>query len=182
MRDCDGLILPGGGDIFPIFYDQLDNGSKNINMDLDILQFRAFQFFLSEKKPILGICRGLQVINVALKGSLIQDLPPESAARHSYQKEDKYHSSVTRAGSFLRELYGENPVINSAHHQAIDKLGEDLEAIQWCPDDNCIEAIVHKSLPVLGVQWHPERIDEAKSGISGGKLLNYFASLASSSR
>jgi putative glutamine amidotransferase len=182
MRDCDGLILPGGGDIFPAFYAQRDDGCRDTSLDLDIVQMQAFRSFCRQGKPILGICRGLQVINVALGGTLIQDLPPDMGERHSYQKGDKYHASVTREGSVIQKLYGEKPVVNSAHHQAIDKLGKDLEIIQWCPDDNCVEAIAHTSLPILGVQWHPERIDEAKAGISGEALLTYFASLASSRR
>ena len=93
-----------------------------------------------------------------------------------------YHSTVTLKDSILHKLYGESPVVNSAHHQAIKELGSGLSAIQWCPDDNCIEAIVHTRLPILGVQWHPERIDEKRAMISGQKLLTYFVSLIPSSR
>ncbi len=177
---CGGLILPGGGDITPAFYGEKNHGSRNINTELDILQLQALDLCIRESIPVLGICKGLQIINVGFGGSLIQDLP--TASIHRYEDGDKYHSTVTLEDSILHKLYGESPVVNSAHHQAIKELGSGLSAIQWCPDDNCIEAIVHTRLPILGVQWHPERIDEKRAMISGQKLLTYFASLISSSR
>lgn len=177
---CGGLILPGGGDITPAFYGEKNHGSRNINTELDILQLQALDLCIRESIPVLGICKGLQIINVGFGGSLIQDLP--TASIHRYEDGDKYHSTVTLEDSILHKLYGESPVVNSAHHQAIKELGSGLSAIQWCPDDNCIEAIVHTRLPILGVQWHPERIDEKRAMISGQKLLTYFVSLIPSSR
>lgn len=177
---CGGLILPGGGDITPAFYGEKNHGSRNINTELDILQLQALDLCIRESIPVLGICKGLQIINVGFGGSLIQDLP--TASIHRYEDGDKYHSTVTLKDSILHKLYGESPVVNSAHHQAIKELGSGLSAIQWCPDDNCIEAIVHTRLPILGVQWHPERIDEKRAMISGQKLLTYFVSLIPSSR
>ena len=177
---CGGLILPGGGDITPAFYGEKNHGSRNINTELDILQLQALDLCIRESIPVLGICKGLQIINVGFGGSLIQDLP--TASIHRYEDGDKYHSTVTLKDSILHKLYGESPVVNSAHHQAIKELGSGLSAIQWCPDDNCIEAIVHTRLPILGVQWHPERMEEKRAKISGQKLLTYFASLISSSR
>ena len=177
---CDGLILPGGGDITPAFFGEKNHGSRNINTELDILQLQALDLCIRESIPVLGICKGLQIINVGFGGSLIQDLP--TASIHRYEDGDKYHSTVTLKDSILHKLYGESPVVNSAHHQAIKELGSGLSAIQWCPDDNCIEAIVHTRLPILGVQWHPERMEEKRAKISGQKLLTYFASLISSSR
>lgn len=177
---CGGLILPGGGDITPAFYGEKNHGSRNINTELDILQLQALDLCIRESIPVLGICKGLQIINVGFGGSLIQDLP--TASIHRYEDGDKYHSTVTLKDSILHKLYGESPVVNSAHHQAIKELGSGLSAIQWCLDDNCIEAIVHTRLPILGVQWHPERIDEKRAMISGQKLLTYFVSLIPSSR
>lgn len=177
---CGGLILPGGGDITPAFYGEKNHGSRNINTELDILQLQALDLCIRESIPVLGICKGLQIINVGFGGSLIQDLP--TASIHRYEDGDKYHSTVTLEDSILRKLYGETPVVNSAHHQAIKELGTGLTAIQWCPEDHCIEAIVHSRLPILGVQWHPERMEEKRAKISGQKLLTYFASLIPSSR
>lgn len=172
---CDGLILPGGGDITPAFFGEKNHGSRNIDTELDILQLQALDLCIKESIPILGICKGMQIINVGFGGSLIQDLP--TAETHRYDGGDKYHASVTLEDSILYRLYGRYPIINSAHHQSIKELGSGLIAIQWCPDDNCIEAITHTKLPILGVQWHPERIDEKKAMLSGEKILTYFASL-----
>lgn len=172
---CDGLILPGGGDITPAFFGEKNRGSRNIDTELDILQLQALDLCIREKLPVLGICKGMQIINVGFGGPLIQDLP--TAELHCYDNGDKYHPSVTLEGSILHRLYGSHPVVNSAHHQGIREPGRGLAAIQWCPDDNCIEALIHTSLPILGVQWHPERIDEKKTTLSGEKLLAYFASL-----
>lgn len=177
---CDGLILPGGGDITPAFFGEKNHGSRNIDTELDILQLQVLDLCIRESIPVLGICKGMQVINIGFGGSLIQDLP--TAQIHRYNGEDQYHASVTLEASVLHTLYGSRPTVNSAHHQGIKELGRGLTAIQWCPDDNCIEALSHTSLPILGVQWHPERIDEKKANLSGQKLLLYFASLIPSRR
>ena len=178
---CDGLILPGGGDITPAFFGERNGGSRNIDTELDILQFQALELALRRSMPVLGICKGMQIINVCLGGTLTQNLPPASCAIHRYEDGDKYHASVIEKGSCLHTLYGEKAIINSAHHQAVKRLGEGLRAIQWCPEDHCIEALAHETLPVIGVQWHPERIRETKATLSGGPLLAYFVSLISAS-
>lgn len=178
---CDGLLLPGGGDITPAFFGEKNNGSRNIDTELDILQLQAFELAMRKSMPVLGICKGMQIINVGLGGTLIQDMTPASCAIHRYEDGDKYHASVIEKDTCLYTLYGEKATINSAHHQSIKKLGEGLRAIQWCPEDQCIEALCHEILPVLGLQWHPERIQKAKTTLSGGPLLSYFASLISAS-
>lgn len=167
---CDGLILPGGGDITPAFFGEKNRGSRNINTELDILQLQALDLCMKHAIPVLGICKGLQIINVGLGGTLIQDMP--TAEFHRYQNGDQYHPSITLKGSLLHRLYGSQPTINSAHHQSVDTLGNGLSAVQWCPVDNCIEAVEHCRLPIFGVQWHPERIDEKKAMLSGGALLS----------
>lgn len=178
---CDGLLLPGGGDITPAFFGENNQGSGNIDTALDILQFQALELAVRASMPVLGICKGLQVINVGFGGTLIQDLPEASCARHRYEDGDKYHAALIEKGSWLHSLYGESVTVNSAHHQAIKRLGGGLHAVQWCPEDDCIESIAHETLPIIGVQWHPERISETLSGISGRKVLAYFVSLISAS-
>lgn len=177
IRDCDGLVLPGGGDITPAFYGEQNHGSVSIDTELDILQLQAFDLAVQSGMPVLGICKGLQVINVGLGGTLVQDLEPSMGQRHRYDAGDKYHESVILQGTWLHKLYGGNTVVNSAHHQAIDRLGKGLCVVSRCPLDGCIEAIAHKNLPVIGVQWHPERIDLEASGTDGGRVLEYFLSL-----
>lgn len=174
---CDGLLLPGGGDITPAFYGELNRGSADIDTELDILQLQIFDLAMQKCMPVLGICKGLQVINVGLGGTLIQDLEPSMGERHRYDNGDKYHESVIDEASWLHSLYGGSALVNSAHHQAIHRLGRGLSAVSRCPLDGCIEAIVHESLPLIGVQWHPERIDSVKSGMDGRRVLEYFLSL-----
>lgn len=176
VAHCHCLLLPGGGDITPVFFGEKNRGSRSIDTELDILQLQALDFCIKKRVPVLGICKGIQVINVGFGGTLYQDMP--TAELHSYDGCDKYHDTTIEKDSWLHELYGDRAVVNSAHHQAIRALGNGLRAIQRCPQDDCIEAIVHRELPILGVQWHPERIDSRRAAISGEKVLAYFTSLA----
>lgn len=173
---CDALLLPGGGDITPAFFGEKNRGSKNINTELDILQLQAFDLAVKKGLPILGICKGLQLINVALGGTIVQDMP--TAHIHKYDGRNQYHSTVIAEDSWLHGLYGASCTVNSAHHQSVNRLGFGLRADQLCPEDGCIEAISHSSLPIFGVQWHPERIDETKANLSGMRVLEYFLSSA----
>lgn len=177
---CDALILPGGGDITPAFFGEKNHGSCNIDTELDILQFQALDLCIREHKPILGICKGMQMINVGFGGTIIQDL--KTAEQHRYRDGDQYHATVVKNKSWLYDLYGEAVTVNSAHHQSVGRPGAGLRIIQFCKADGCPEALVHESLPVLGVQWHPERLDASRADISGEHVLTYFASLILSSR
>lgn len=180
ITGCDALLLPGGGDINPIFFGQHNTASREMDTELDILQFQALDFFIAAKRPVLGICKGMQLINVAFGGTIIQHLP--SADLHAYRREtpfsgsDSYHETRTLKGSELYDLYGPTAYVNSAHHQSIGRLGRDLYVVQWCPADNCPEAIRHRTLPILGLQWHPERLDPAKTTLSGQAVLSLFSS------
>ncbi len=125
---CLGLVLCGGGDLDPAWFGQEDRGSHP----------------------------GMQVINVALGGTLFQDLGAERAALHQGE-EDVFHPVRTAPGSLLEGLFGENALVNSAHHQGVDRLGEGLVPAAWAPDGT-LEGLEHRSLPVAGVQFHPERL------------------------
>ncbi len=175
LSTCERLLFPGGGDITPAFFGQRDHGSRYVDTELDILQLQALEYGIQNRIPILGICKGMQIINVGLGGSIIQDLP--TARMHRYQGADQYHPAVNSPGSCLECLYGSTMLVNSAHHQGLDKLGKGLQVISRCPLDQCIEAIRHESLPMLGVQWHPERLDPARTKITGTALLSWFLSL-----
>jgi len=151
----DGLLLPGGGDISPVFYHRKNRGSTNICISEDIVQLLMFHRFMEQKKPILGICKGMQLINVALGGTLIQALP--TANSHAWHNGDRYHPTTIVPGSILSSLYGTHMITGSAHHQAISTPGTGLKTVQYA-HDGVIEGIEHECLPVLGVQWHPERL------------------------
>lgn len=176
LSACDGLLFPGGGDITPAFFGERDRGSRCVDTELDILQLQALEYGVQGRLPILGICKGMQIINVGLGGSIIQDLP--TADCHRYLGADQYHGVYNVTDSFLHRLYGDTMLVNSAHHQGLGKLGKGLRVISRCPLDQCVEAVCHEDLPVIGVQWHPERLDPARTEVRGTALLTYFLSLA----
>jgi putative glutamine amidotransferase len=182
LLSCDGMLLPGGGDITPSFVGAHSDQARNIDTELDIIQFHALAHCISYHTPVIGICKGLQLINVALGGTLDQHL--DTAQIHSYDKEadaDRYHPTRIAKCSYLEQLYGQTAMVNSAHHQGIKELGKDLAAIQWSLEDNCIEAIMHTKLPIYAFQWHPERLDPARTDISGQLLLAHLVKQIASS-
>ena len=156
-EQCQGLLLPGGVDINPALYGHENMGSVEINPERDQIELEAFERFIALGKPIFGICRGCQMINVLLGGTLFQDIPG-----HRQSEGDMLHESHT-TDSMLIELYGERFTINSIHHQAIDRLGSGLRPVQWA-EDGPIEAVRHESLPIFAVQWHPERLRTPTDG------------------
>lgn len=162
---CDCLLLPGGGDLEPWRYRQANTASRNLEPDRDALEWSLLAHFLSRKKPILGVCRGMQVINVFFGGDLVQDWPSHSAADGA----DRLHAIKT-APSRLRALYGTHCIVNSSHHQVVGQLGDHLEPLQWA-DDGAVEALRHRTLPVWGVQWHPERLSASDRRLPDGLLL-----------
>ncbi|MDR0948953.1 MAG: gamma-glutamyl-gamma-aminobutyrate hydrolase family protein [Lachnospiraceae bacterium] len=161
MLSCDGVILPGGGDITPAFFGERDCGSKNIDTELDLIQIKALECCIKHQIPVVGICKGMQLINVVFGGTILQDLP--SASIHQYdaaQEKDQHHQVVhVEGGRFAKQL-GSSMTVNSAHHQGIGRLGKGLVIESVCPVDDCVEAISHHSYPILGFQWHPERMEE----------------------
>ena len=176
-QQFDGLLLPGGGDISPIFYHKKNRGSHDIHITEDIIQLLLFHRFYEQGKPILGICKGMQLINVALGGSLIQELP--TGRLHNFDNGDHYHNTKALPGSQLYALYGNDCITNSAHHQAVNKPGSKLSVTQYA-SDGTIEAIEYLTAPVIDVQWHPERMCSANQSYDhadGSLLFHYFASL-----
>ena len=160
---CDALLLPGGADIHPRFYGQAIDGAENIDEARDEYELALFRRFAGQGKPILGVCRGLQLVNVALGGTLRQHID----GHDRIDGIDRMHAASTDDAA-LQSLYGEHFTVNSAHHQAIDRIGGELRVIARA-GDGTVEAARHETLPILAVQWHPERLGEA-----GAALLEMF--------
>lgn len=183
-RDCeaenfDGLLLPGGGDLAPWRFGQENCGSEEIDEELDTLQFAVLDRFVKAGKPVLGICRGHQVINVYFGGDLVQDLGVKNACHRRVHGQDRLHLCRAEADSWIGALYGTEFVTNSAHHQAVGCLGTGLRAVSWSEDD-VVEALAHEKLPVCSVQWHPERLCFAHANseaVDGSRVLQWFLEL-----
>lgn len=148
---ADALCLCGGGDVAPCAYGRLDTASENVDMLRDQKEFFYLKKFLNAEKPVIAVCRGLQVVNVFFGGTLLQDVRGHDAVCGF----DRMHD-VKFFGK-LKRLYGESGVINSAHHQAIDRLGEKLTVTAVSPD-GVIEAVSGKNLSAF--QFHPERLND----------------------
>lgn len=159
---CDGLLLPGGGDMDPKFYGQARIpacGEPNLLRDAaEPLLLRAF---LAADKPVLGICRGIQVMNAVLGGDLYQDIKPFEHLPHN-DHWAKVHTVTVRRGTLLSRILGQDTVlVNSQHHQAVDRVapGFTLAALS---EDGIVEAIEKPDAGFcLGVQWHPEWLSDA---------------------
>jgi len=165
LRDtegCAGLLLPGGGDLDPALYGQPNRGSAPPEPALDALEQVLLRRFTAGRRPVLGICRGCQAINVFYGGTLHQDIPGHSRA----EGRDRLHPVTAADGSLSRRLFGPWFTVNSAHHQAVDRLGKGLAEEAWA-EDGVVEALRHEALPVWGLQWHPERLPPGE-GLAGG--------------
>jgi putative glutamine amidotransferase len=177
IQEYDGLLLPGGGDIDPQLFHEENKGSRNIDSILDQMQFKLLELFIHANKPVLGICKGLQIINVYFGGTIIQDLP--TASTHAWDKEDKIHASSTISDTFISKLYGDTLITNSAHHQGIGSLGKQIFLSQFATD-YVVEAIYHATLPIIAVQWHPERMcfeHQRLDTVNGEAIFRYFKKL-----
>lgn len=178
-NEFDGLILCGGNDINPSYYNEEINGAVNIDEKRDYSEFKLVKAFIEAKKPIMGICRGCQLLNVAFGGTLYQDI--ENSKEHSsFSDYDLIHPVMAIHSSFISELYGNRFWVNSFHHQAINELGNGLEVTMTASDSKTIEGIKHKVLPVFGVQWHPERMAFSKrrnDTVDGRIIFDYFVKM-----
>src|SRR4030095_13889186 len=161
----DGLLLTGGGDIDPALFGEAPQPTLyDVAPIRDTFEANAARWAVEHRLPLLCICRGVQVLNVALGGSLYQDVgtDPGTTLPHS-QKEPRdqpTHKVRIAPGSRLAEVVGADEVeVNSMHHQALKSLGRGLAAVAWAPDQ-LVEGVEMPEQPgfVLGVQWHPEEL------------------------
>lgn len=174
---CGGLVLPGGGDVDPAFYGQENHGSRDIDRELDLAQFSVLEAFLEAGKPVLGICKGCQLLNIRFGGTLIQHLAV--AETHAWNEGDRVHLCRSLPGSLMERLYGREYPVNSLHHQALGAMGAGFSVASFAPD-GVVESVEHDSLPLLGVQWHPERMCFAKARedtVDGAAVFRHFYTL-----
>ena len=176
----DGLLLAGGGDMDPALFGQTDRGSRDIDRARDEAELALLDAFLGAGKPVLAVCRGHQVVNVWLGGDLIQDLGPALAPFHGGGEEDRVHPVRAEEGSLLRRLYGPVLTVNSSHHQALGRLGRGL-AVTARSEGGVVEALEHETLPLISVQFHPERMTGARARpdtVDGGAIFRAFLEMA----
>ncbi len=181
----DGLLLPGGADVDPARYHQGMNGTLAPDPALDELQWNVLDHFVQAGKPVLGICRGHQLINVYFGGTLIQHL--ENSGSHTRDTErdlDRVHPTAARPDSWLAALYGENFVTNSSHHQGVDRPGQGL-MIDQVAADGTVEGMHHENGLIFCVQWHPERmcLQYRREDTADGRFLfDWFLNLCGERR
>ena len=159
----DGLILSGGHDINPYNYGQEPSQKiGEIFPERDIYEMILLEESKKRDIPILGICRGFQLINVAAGGTLYQDLSliPGNILKHNQVSNPtlKTHKIEIKENSFISSIFGKETMVNSFHHQAIDKVADDFIIVARA-SDGVVEAIEHKTYKFLvAVQWHPEML------------------------
>ena len=162
LKTLDGLVITGGNfDINPSLYSENTNGSRNIKNKRTNFEIEIFKKFLKTSKPILGICGGEQLMNVATGGDLIQDInaSKETDVEHEQTnpRNEVSHEVTIKSNSKLFQIINKDEIkVNSAHHQSVNKTGENFIASALASDE-IIEAIEHIQHPwCLGIQWHPE--------------------------
>jgi putative glutamine amidotransferase len=172
-KRLDGVLLTGGGDIDPKRFEEEPHSTLvEVSEERDALEIELVERALADRVPLFAICRGIQVLNVALGGSLYQDLPGELGFCHSQTepRDQPTHRVSVTGETKLAEVLGALELdVNSMHHQAIKRVGRGLREVAWAPDGviEGVEVADVRTL-VIGVQWHPEELvghDPAARGL-----------------
>jgi putative glutamine amidotransferase len=192
----DGLVLTGGEDVAPERYgEEVVHPSVESVPERDALEFLLLDWALADDLPVLAICRGIQVLNVGLGGTLYQDIPSDLPAHvgHDQMKieppagrSEPRHAVTLRPGSALADLLGaERAEVNSLHHQGIKALAPGLAAVAHAPD-GLVEGVEPRDPArwrfVVGVQWHPEELLRAGDGPSRRLFEGFVAAAAKHAR
>lgn len=161
LKRLDGIVLTGGNDLDPALFGERPSSKLGMVIEVrDSSDLFIARYALEKQIPILGICRGLQIINVALGGKLIIDIPSEGYLDHTIVSIAKYkevHSVKLERNSKIYDAYGKEEIrVNSLHHQGIKELGNGLRCIGWSEDGICEAVELEGNQFVLGTQWHPE--------------------------
>ena len=170
---CDGFVLTGGIDLHPQFYQntRVDYPNTTVFSEArDLFEIQVFEFARQQNKPVLAICRGLQLVNIALGGNLIQDLQENGFENHRKGPEgDREHKIEVKPGTLLAQISGvQHGFVNSAHHQGLDQIADELNVSAFS-EDGVVEAIEYKDANkpfLLAVQWHPERMQIPVSNVA----------------
>ena len=159
----DGLLVPGGGDVSPLLYGQEPCPKvSSFRRESDLFELAVIRAAIRRGIPIFGICRGIQVINVAMGGTLIQDIPSQVPGsichRQTTRRWELAHSVQAEPGSLLEQVTGMRRLeVNTFHHQAIDQPAPGLIVTAHAPD-GVIEAVESADRKIFAVQWHPENL------------------------
>lgn len=161
LERVDGLLLTGGADIHPARYREWSGPYEHpIDPQRDEFEIELVHEAMRLRLPILGVCRGAQLLNVALGGALHLHLPSHSM--HEAGAEPGHHVRIA-PDSRLREAIGSDSIwVNSMHHQAVAEPGAGLRVVAWS-DDGTPEAVEHELAPVMGIQWHPEKLADPRN-------------------
>ncbi len=163
----DGVVLSGGQDMDPTLYGAENTHSRGVNTADDLFEIALVEAARDRDKPLLAICRGIQVLNVAMGGTLHQEVTSPGGVHELIDRDTDPEELVARRhvvrfeeGARLAKMYGADEAkVNTIHHQGIDRLGKDL-VVEGRTDDGLIEAVHYDGdWWALGVQWHPERLD-----------------------
>lgn len=176
---CDALLISGGHDVYPLNYNQQPRQKLgDVYPERDVFEYKLLEYAEEKNIPVLGICRGLQIINTYYGGTLHQDLSyiegKTEVIKHNQNQTPNLlsHSILTKEDSILRTIVGANVLVNSFHHQVIDTVAPNFKVSAVAPD-GCVEAIESKgSHYIMGVQWHPEMLADTQEN-----MKNIFSDL-----
>jgi putative glutamine amidotransferase len=183
-ESCDGILFSGGEDLHPALYGKpefvQEYGLKEIIPARDLFEYKVIEKALEREKPILGICRGMQLINVFLGGSLVPDIPAlyHSNGHGKINGQDQTHFVRVETASMLHDLSGQElGIVNSAHHQSVDRPAVALK-ISAFSEPAIVEAMEWKDPAkkswLLMVQWHPERMSDLSSPFSANLKMAFL--------